>query len=184
MTHKLVGVRIAAIVLCRASLSVMFTFGAQTGALQAAPSNLDNFRICAAADDEDFKTPQIVIPPGIIFLSWGPLVGDLTDPGHDTAYDTQQDKDHYAVITTKDVILTKSQKCATTTVLVALSPEDAWNHKVVKKADNLVFQALEPEHYVFDLNSLPNHLGDYLAMGILNGTPTADITDTHTISAP
>jgi hypothetical protein len=49
------------------------------------------------------------------------------------------------------------------------------------RSDNLLFQALEPEEFVDDLDTLPNKIGDYLAMGVLNGTPIADIKYTKTI---
>ena len=81
----------------------------------------------------------------------------------------------------RDVVLTRTQKCAVTTVLVALSEEQGWKHRAVKKSDNLVFQAYEPEVFVPDLDKLPNHLGDYLAMGVLYGAPVTDIAYTKII---
>ena len=140
----------------------------------------ENFRICFTATDDDFRDSKIVIPPGILFMSWGPLVGDLTDPGHDYAFDqSDQAKDHYAVVTIKDVVLTQSQKCSTTTVLVALSKEERWTHSMIRKSDNLVFQAYRHESLVAD--KLPDHIADYLAMGVLYGAPITDIKYTKTI---
>jgi hypothetical protein len=94
---------------------------------------------------------------------------------------SDQAYDHYAVVTIYDVVLTKSHKCAMTTVLVALSEDQGWKHRVVKKSDNLVFQAYEPRDFVPDLDKLPHHLGNSLTMGVLYGAPVADITYTKTI---
>jgi hypothetical protein len=147
---------------------------------QAAPPTAPgNFRICFTGSDDDFQESKIVIPPGIIFLSWGPLVGDLTNPGHDFAFDrSDQAKDHSAVITIYDVVLTKEQKCATTSVLVVLSKE--LRHPIVRKSDNLVFQAERHESLLAD--QLPDHLYDYLTMGVFYGAPIADIKYTKTLS--
>jgi hypothetical protein len=154
--------------------------GVSAAAAQAASP--DNFKICTSADDDDFRSPQIIIPPGMLFQSWGPLVGDLMHPGRDFAFEmSDQKNDHYAVETIKEVVLTKAQKCATTTVLVVLSDNWRWKHSVVSRSDNLLFQALEPEEFVDDLDTLPNKIGDYLAMGVLNGTPIGDIKYTKTI---
>jgi hypothetical protein len=79
------------------------------------------------------------------------------------------------------VVLTKAKRCATTTVLAALSQVWGWQHPVVTQRSNLFFQALEPKFFVPDLMKLPNHLGEYLTMGILNGTPIADIRNTETV---
>lgn len=150
----------------------------QVGSASAA----DNFRICAAADDEDFRAPQIVIPPGLLFESWGRLVGSLTNPTPDFAWQQgDQRNDHYGVVVTRRVVLTKAKRCATTTAQVVLSQTWGWHHPMVTQAANLFFQALEPESFAADLMKLPNHLGEYLAMGILNGTPIADIRSVKTI---
>lgn len=142
----------------------------------------DNFKICVAADKEDFRTPRIVIPPGLIFESWGRLIGDLTDPTPDFAWrEGDQRNDHYGVVITRQVVLTAAKRCATTTAQVVLSQAWGLQHPVVTQGANLFFQALAIESYGGDPMKLPNHLGEYIVMGILNGTAIADIRDAETI---
>jgi len=139
----------------------------------------DNFKICAAADNSDFREPQIVIPPQVIFISWGPLVGNLMNPGHDPAYEASDQK-HFAVETTEDVTFTKAAKCATTKVVGLISNDDGWKQPPTNMR-GLFFQAINVEKYLDDLNMLPHHLGDYIQMGILNGTPIAEIAYAKTL---
>jgi hypothetical protein len=72
MVHKLLKRTAGALIIVTACVS-----GALAG---------DNFKICVAANDEDFHTPVIVIPPGLLFESWGRLIGDLTNPTPDFAW--------------------------------------------------------------------------------------------------
>jgi hypothetical protein len=116
----------------------------------------DNFKICVAGDSGNFGSPQIVIPPGFLFQSWGRLIGDLSNPTPDFTWQQSDERnDHYGVVVARGVLLTKAKRCATTTVQVVLSQTWGWQH--------------------------PNHLGEYLAMGILNGAPIAYIGDTKTL---
>lgn len=151
-------------------------------ALASDASAASNFKVCVSTDEDMSDIRQIVIPPGLMFESYGRLIGALINPTPDFAWQQgDQRNDHYGVVITGQLVLTKARRCATTTALVVLSQTWGWRHSTVPLAANLFFQALEPEAYVVDLMKLPNRLGEYLAMGILNGTPTADIKDAETI---
>ena len=142
----------------------------------------DNFRVCVLADEDFSDASRIVIPPGLMFQSYGRLIGGLTKPAPDFAWqEGDQRNDHYGVVITRQVVLTKAKRCATTTAQVVLSQTWGWRHPMVAQSANLFFQALEMESYVADPMKLPNHLGNYLAMGILNGSAIADIRDAETI---
>lgn len=92
----------------------------------------DNFKICVAGDSENFRSPQIVIPTGLLFESWGRLIGDLSNPTPDFAWQ-QSDlrNDHYGVVVTREVTLTKAKRCATTTAEVVLSQTWGWQHLAI-----------------------------------------------------
>ena len=123
-----------------------------------------------------------MIPPGLMFQSYGRLIGGLTKPTPDFVWQKgDQRNDHYGVVITRQVVLTKAKRCATTTAQVVLSVTWGWHHPIVTQSSNLFFQALEMESFVADPIKLPNHLGDYLTKGSLNGSAIADIRDAETI---
>ena len=162
----------------RLAAAALIIFSALTGNGLAG----DNFKICVSTDDDMSDVPRIIIPPGLMFQSFGRLIGGLTNPTPDLVWQqSDQRNDHYGVVITRQAVLTKAKRCATTTAQVVLSQTWGWQHPVVTQAANLFFQALEPKSYVADLMKLPNHVGEYLAMGILNGTAIADIRDAETI---
>jgi hypothetical protein len=130
-----------------------------------------------------------VAEPGGISISedaWRQVQGKVaanfvdagTHPGHDFTYEqSDQAKNHSAIVTVHNVVRTKAEKCAPTSVLVAVS--DEFKHPTIRRSDNLVFQAYRHESPADD--KLPDHIADYLATGVFYGATIADIKYTRTL---
>jgi hypothetical protein len=69
----------------------------------------DNFKVCVSTDEDMSDISRIIIPPGLMFRSYGRLIGDLTNPTPDFAWQQgDQRNDHYGVVLTRQVVLTKA----------------------------------------------------------------------------
>ena len=145
-------------------------------AIKTVPPATGNFRVCLSTDIKDEPYSSVTVTPNVIFESHGRLIGDLRDSQPDNDYVTYDNRTHYAVITTTRFTLTKAKPCLVVPVRSALYDGMSWIFPLVRKSENMNFQALKVKGITIDRNgTLSGHLGDALDKGMLNATPVADI---------
>lgn len=145
--------------------------------LPNGPTSKGNFKVCLWIDIDDVpdeKSQSVTVLPGVIFESYGRLIGDLRSPKPDMQYIIYDNHTSWSVITLKIFTLTKKKPCAVISVRTVLSNNWPWLFPLVRESDHLHFQALKLRGHD-GTQGLPGHLGDALDVGALNGTAIADI---------
>lgn len=141
-----------------------------------------NLRICLSINVKDENYSSVKLPPGLIFESYGRLVGSERDPQVDPDNVRLEGKQSSAVVLLRLLTLTKAKPCGVATVRTVLSSDWPWLFPLIRDSDHLHLQALKMRGRVGDGSDLPGTLGDVMIKGLLNATPIADIGEPLDIS--
>lgn len=142
------------------------------------PDGKGNFKVCLLKnliDISDRDSYTVTVPPNMIFESAGRLIGDLRNPGTDTAYAKQETKTNWSVIAQKSFTLSNAEPCASISVRSVTSSWWPWIFPLVRQEDHLFFQTLKVRGHENGTQDYPDRVGQALDSGLINGTPIADI---------
>jgi len=136
------------------------------------PKDTPNFRVCLSNAASAQDALPLKVPAGVIFDSWGRKSGDERNPKLDSDM-LKPGAVRWAVVLARPVTLTKAEPCADTVAQTALSFIFDWKLPLVRKSQELQFQATGVEnHMAFPLTS---RLGDLVKKGLIFGYSTGDI---------